>query len=77
MFSRVWARLRARLIDDWRRAWRFWSVRLSVLSAVLMGGWQALPPELRADLPYANQVAVGLFLLVALSRLAQQGTKAP
>jgi hypothetical protein len=56
------AALRRRIIGDWRRGWRFWSVRLQALAvasgAMLVGApdalaeaWRAMPPELRALVP--------------------------
>lgn len=72
---RCW--LRARLIADWRRGWRFWSVRLEALAlasgAWLLGApdlatqlWLALPPETRAVLPHG----IGRWLPFALGLLA-------
>ncbi|MFT3965596.1 MAG: hypothetical protein QM690_06920 [Sphingobium sp.] len=70
-------RRHARLIADWRSAWRFWSVRLAALGAALMAGWTSLPPEVRAGMPYANEVAALLFAAVAAARLvAQEGGRA-
>ncbi|CAN5151834.1 hypothetical protein BH10PSE13_BH10PSE13_15960 [soil metagenome] len=65
-----------RPIAGLRSAWRLWSVRLSTASAALMATWTSLPPELRASLPYANHLAAGLFLAVALSRLIAQEDEA-
>jgi len=65
-----------RPITGWRRAWRLWSVRLSAASAALMSVWTALPVDLRTGLPYANHVAAGLFVAVALSRLIAQEDRA-
>ncbi len=69
-------RIRARLIPDLRRAWRFASVQISTLGAGLMAGWSALPADVRAQLPYANQVAAAMFALVVVARLVGQERKA-
>lgn len=42
------------LVADWKRAWRWWSVQMAALSALLQTAvvaWQSLPAELRAALP--------------------------
>jgi hypothetical protein len=77
--------LRARLIDDWRRSWRFWSMRLSLIGALLSAGaaafpgamleaWNALPPDLRALVPTraAQIIAAILFVGTMTTRLLKQ-----
>lgn len=77
--------LRARLIDDWRRSWRFWSIRLSLLGALLsaigaafpsamLEAWNALPPDLRALIPAraAQIIAATLFVGTMAARLYKQ-----
>ena len=50
------------LISDWRKAWRFWSVRFAALGAtvsfalaqfpeVALTLWAALPPQMRSAIP--------------------------
>jgi hypothetical protein len=54
--------LRARIVADWRRGWRFWSVRLQALALAsgtllaaapeaLVEAWRAMPPYLRTMIP--------------------------
>ncbi len=62
-----------RLIPQWRRAWRFWSVRLS--SALV--AWALLPPDQQAALVSwagvaPERVPAVLALLVLVSRLIDQ-----
>lgn len=77
--------VRARLIDDWRRSWRFWSIRLSLLGALLsaasaafpaamLDAWNALPPDLRALIPAraAQVIAAILFVATMAARLFRQ-----
>lgn len=65
------------LIDDWRRAHRFSSVRLSGAAAIvfglgpsLLGAWAALPDDLKAALPsgWARVIATVAFVLVTAAR---------
>ena len=68
-------KLKEKLIADWRKGAKFWSVRLSAAGAVLMATWTELPPDLRAELPYVSHLAAGLFIAVAMSRFISQGSK--
>ena len=62
----------SRLIADWTKAHRYWSVRLSGLATILTATWAALPADLRDQFPHSQWVAVGLFLLIGLSRIVAQ-----
>jgi hypothetical protein len=80
--------VRARLIEDWRRSWRFWSMRLGLIGAFLAGAsaafpdamleaWTALPPDLRALVPAhaAQIIAATLFVGTMVARLYRQGAR--
>jgi len=73
------------LIPNWRRAWRWWSVRVSALAALLATFaiaapdlvaqiWAQLPPELLGRLPASAQMIVPLILSLAqiLARVLKQ-----
>lgn len=66
------ARIRARLIDDLRRAHRFWSVRLSAVGATFSAAWIALPADTRVLLPGAQWIGLALFIAIGLARLLHQ-----
>lgn len=72
-----------RLVDDWRRAWRWSSVRLSALGALVMAvaevagsSWSALPPDVRDSIPHAQTIALILFVAVPIARIFTRGEKA-
>ena len=69
------ARIRARLIDDLRRAHRFWSVQLSAVGAAFSAAWIALPADTRALVPGAQWIGLALFLAIGLARLLHQPGK--
>lgn len=80
----LWVRLRARLVDDWRTAWRWWSVRAAALFGVLATALLAtpetlvsvihsLPAEMRGWVPPIAGPA--LFALIVLIRLWKQGER--
>lgn len=78
--------MRLKLIDEWRHAHRFGSVRLSAAMATLFGigpsvlsAWSDIPDDLKQALPHgwAQAIAVGGFVLVLLARIftiEQRGT---
>lgn len=66
------ASIRLRFIADLRHAWRFWSVRLSLLGAAMSAGWAALPADSRALIPGAQWIGLFLFVSVTLARLIDQ-----
>jgi hypothetical protein len=71
-----------KLVDDWRRAWRWSSVQLSAVGAVVMGAaeiagssWSALPPDVRDNIPHAQTIALVLFVLLPIARIFTKGGK--
>lgn len=66
-------RFKTRLIEDWRKAYKLWSVRLSLLGGALMAAWPTIPQDIRDDIPGQRWIACGMFALVILSRLVAQG----
>ncbi|AJP72259.1 DUF7940 domain-containing protein [Sphingomonas hengshuiensis] len=77
-------RLTARLVDNWRLAWKFWSVRIAALLGVvatyllaapdtLVQVIAALPPELRGWVP--PLLGPALTVAIVLVRLWKQGER--
>lgn len=54
-----------KLIENWRQAWRFFSVQAQALALTVLGAWQVMPDDLRAALPPNVVYAVSMVLLVA------------
>lgn len=78
--------MRLKLVDDWRRAWRWWSVRLNILGTTLLAWflavpdvardlWAALPDDLKAELPPRAAYLIPLLILFAanVARVLKQG----
>ena len=65
------------LVDEWKTAWRWFSVQSMALSAVLLGAWQALPEDLQQSLPRAlpHWLAIALLTLGIAGRLVKQKGK--
>ncbi len=71
-----------KLVDEWRHAWKWASVRLSALGALIMvlaevagQSWAALPPDLRAHIPHADSIALVLFLMTPIARILTREKK--
>jgi len=85
LLRKWWAPIRARLIDDARLWWRFWSMRLAAVGAIvtafaqwfpdmLSAGWNAIPPDMRTYLPapLLHSIPVILFVAVMVARIVAQ-----
>ena len=77
-----------KLIDDWKKAWRLWSVQLNIITIIILAilndlpshiiaSWSLLPEEIKSqiDKEVIAYVSMGLVILNILSRLVSQ-TKA-
>ena len=40
-----------KLVDDWKSAWRWFSMHALALTGVIPTVWAALPPDLKASIP--------------------------
>ena len=70
---------KASVIDDWKDAWKWASVRTPALGIALMGAaevlgssWNGLPQDLRENIPHAQTVAMILFGVSLFGRLIKQ-----
>lgn len=63
-----------RLVEEWRGAWRWFSLQAMALTAAIQAAWAAMPDELRAHFParIVTAVSVGLLLLGIGGRLVKQ-----
>ncbi len=74
-------------IDEWRQAWRLWSVRVCAAAAALYFFlltfaeqaheiWLLLPADVQAVVPNRDKVAMVLFVAAAIARVMRQPAKA-
>lgn len=61
-----------RIIADWRKAYRLWSVRLSALGLAVMSAWPSIPQDIRELIPGQRWIAAIMFAAVILGRLVNQ-----
>lgn len=67
-------RSRLRLVADWRRAWRWYSVNMPALAAALLATWATLPEKLQDSFSPLELKIAALVLISAglLGRLVDQ-----
>lgn len=65
-----------KLVDDWKKAWKFASVQWAAVGLVLMTAleyandlWIKLPADIQANVPYAGYIPAALFGLSIVGRL--------
>lgn len=58
---------RLRLVDDVRRAWRWSSIWVTIISGAVLSAWEAMPGSLQSRLPPWAPIAVSA--LIVLSRI--------
>lgn len=63
-----------KLITEWRRAWRMFSVQLMTAAAVLQVAWTEHPEIIRAVVPdaWVPYITAGLLVLGIAGRLIKQ-----
>lgn len=77
---------RFEFIEDWRQAWRFWSVRLAAAGGALqallawwpdaaLALWNSMPDEVKGLLPQGAVMTLPLLFFVAsiVARVVKQG----
>lgn len=64
-----------KLIDNWKKGWKFISVHCMVLSQAVLGAWMALPPEMKqaVKLEYVAAAAIALLVIGTVGRFVDQG----
>lgn len=63
-----------RLIPDWKKALRFFSVQADILTAGIAGAWLYVPDDMRAavDPSWLAMAALALAVLGGLGRVVKQ-----
>lgn len=54
-----------KLIPEFRKAWRMFSIQAQAIALALLGAWQAMPQALQDKIPPAVVFGVAMVLLVA------------
>lgn len=67
--------MKINLVDDWRNAWKWISVRSMVVAAAIQGTWIFIPEDMRDAIPHGivSGLTIGLLALGIAGRLIKQG----
>ena len=63
-----------KLVQEWKKCWRMFSVQAMVLVTAIQGAWVFIPPEMQAALPetWVRVITVILLVLGVVGRLIVQ-----
>ncbi len=66
-----------KLVNDWKSAWKWYSVNSNILAGALVGAWLALPDKMQDSFEPWELKAAALTLIVLSigGRLIDQGKK--
>lgn len=66
-----------KLVDDWKRCYRWFSVQSMAISGALLATWALMPEDLKSSLPPQMIVgtAVGILALGVIGRVVEQPPK--
>lgn len=64
-----------KLVSDWKRAWRWFSVQAMIVSTAILSTWAVLPADMKAKLPdeLGLYAAIATLVLGVAGRLVDQG----
>lgn len=64
-----------KLIDNWKKGWKFISVHCMVLAQAIIGSWMALPMKMQDTIPVQYVLGLAVVLLAAgiVGRFVDQG----
>jgi len=63
-----------KLVEDWRNAWKWFSVQSMTIAVSLLGAWELLPADLKATLPgdFTRMLAIVLLAAGLVGRVVDQ-----
>lgn len=63
------------LVENWRKAWTWFSVHAMMLAAAIQGAWLQIPDDMKAHIPEAlvSGATIALLVLGVAGRLIKQG----
>lgn len=65
------------LVDDWKNAWRWFSMNCMVIATAIQGAWVYIPDDMRAVVPahLVGIITILLLILGIVGRLIKQDKK--
>jgi hypothetical protein len=65
-----------KFIEEWKQAWRMFSIQAMTLAVAIQGAWPAVPDDLKATLPphLVHYITIGLLVAGIFGRMVKQDT---
>lgn len=69
--------MKIKLVENWRSAWKWFSVHCLWISAAIPNVWVSLPPDLKASIPASHMSVIAGVIAVCgiIGRLVDQEKK--
>ena len=66
-----------KMIDEWKQAWRWFSVQAMAIAVAIQGAWLFIPEDLKAQVPPAilHWTTIALLVFGVAGRLVKQEKK--
>lgn len=63
-----------KLVSEWRKAWRMFSVQAMLVASAIQGAWEFIPPDLKDQIPagWVHWITVALLVFGIAGRLIEQ-----
>lgn len=70
--------MKIRLVEDWRKAYKWFSVHVMAWGAVVTAAYLEAPAEFKAAIPqeWVSRISIAMLVLGVVVRLLKQDTKA-
>lgn len=65
-----------KMVEDWQKAYKWFSVRAMVLASAIQGAWIYIPDDMKASIPHSlvSGATIALLGFGIVGRLIQQDT---
>lgn len=72
--SRAAARMKLRLVNDWRDWWKWYSTHATLFNVAMISAWRELPAEWQSSIPLSLVLTLAVIALVLgfVGRLIEQ-----
>jgi hypothetical protein len=69
--------MKIQLVEDWRKAYKWFSMHIMAWGAVVLTAYLEAPAELKAAIPpdLLNKISIAMLVLGVIVRLLKQGGK--
>lgn len=68
--------MKIQLIENWRKAWTWFSVHAMLLAAAIQGAWLQIPEDMKSSIPpqYVQYATLALLAFGVAGRLIKQSS---